>query len=331
MRVFGKWLGRVLLALVVLGGLAWMFGPYEPVDVDVSFDESLLDGGAGPYLAGRESRFGDITEGVEKRVIWVGEPEAQTDIAVLYVHGFSATSEELRPVPDRIAERLGANLVFTRLRGHGRPGEEMGKARVKDWMEDTAEALAVARKAGREVIVISTSTGGTLIAEALLQPELASDVKAAVFVSPNFGINDGRAWMLTLPGARWWLPPIVGRERAWEATSEAQGKFWTTRYPVQAVLTLAALAQHARAQDYAQVEVPALFYYSAEDRVVDAGETDAIAAAWGRAAGNAATVVPLPEEADVIGNRHVIAGWIASPGNTDATVAVIEGFLDGLE
>ena len=330
MRVFGKWLGRVILALAVVGAGAWMFGPYEPVEVGVSFDERKFGEGVGVYLESVEAAFDDITPGVEKRVIWAGEREAKTPVAVLYVHGFSATSEELRPVPDRVAEAYGANLVFTRIRGHGRPGEAMGPPRVKDWMEDVAEALAVARAVGDEVIVIATSTGCTLVAEALLQPDNAKGVKAVAFVSPNFAIHDSKSWILTLPGARWFVPLLVGRERSWEPADEATGTYWTTRYPIQAVITLAALAKHAAAQDYSGVSVPTLFYYSGADQVVDARVTDRIAAEWGRKGGVPATVVPLPDDAEVVENRHVIAGWIASPGNTDAATKVMLDWLKGV-
>ncbi|WP_137702143.1 alpha/beta hydrolase [Marimonas lutisalis] len=329
-KSLGKWFGRGVFAPAVVVGAFWVLGPYEPVEVNVGFDEAELSDGVGPYLAAQEARFDDITEGVEKRVVWAGAPETKTDLAVLYVHGFSASSEELRPVPDKVAAAYGANLVFTRLKGHGRPGEALGDVRVEDWMNDVAEALAVARAVGEEVIVIATSTGCTLTAEALLQPDNAKAVKAVIFVAPNFAINDTKSWMLTLPGARYWLPLIAGRERSWEPASEAVATYWTSRYPMQAAITLAALVKHAQAQDYSGVTVPALFYYSHKDTVVLASETDRIAAQWGKDAGGLATVVPLPDDADVVDNRHVIAGQIASPGNTEAALQVFLDWLKGV-
>lgn len=323
----GKWLARAMLALVALGAAAWALGPYEPVDVDAAFDEAQLAQGVEAYFAAAEARFDDITEGVEKRVIWAGERGRATPLAVLYVHGFSATSEELRPVPDRIAAALGANLVFTRLRGHGRRGEAMAEATVHDWMADMAEALAAARAVGREVIVISTSTGGTLTAEALLQPGLARKVKAAVFVSPNFGINDPLAPLLTMPAARYLLPLVAGRERRWSAASPRQEAYWTTRYPTVALFPMAALVSHAVKQDYRQVDIPALFHFSMRDKVVRPEISAEVAARWGKAG---ADVVLVPETADAGPDAHVIAGDIVAPGNTDAVVEVIVNWLKGL-
>jgi hypothetical protein len=46
----------------------------------------------------------------------------------------------MRPVPDRLATQLGANLIYTRLKGRG--SLAMAKPVAGDWLEDTAEALA---------------------------------------------------------------------------------------------------------------------------------------------------------------------------------------------
>lgn len=327
LRAFGKWLGRGLLALLALAAAAVMFGPYEPVEAAAEFDPRRFGEGVQVYLESVESGQADVTPGAEKRVIWAGAPETRTAISVLYVHGFSATSEELRPVPDRIAARLDANLVFTRLTGHGQPGEALGRATVQDWMADMAEALAVARAVGDEVIVIATSTGGTLMAEAALQPEMARAVKGIVFISPNFGVNDPMAPLLTMPGARYLLPLVAGKQRTWQPRSEAQATFWTTSYPTVAVFPMAALVKHAVAQDYAGVRIPALFYFSPADRVVRGDLTEGFAARWG----GRATVVRLPEDADVSDNHHVIAGDIVSPGNTGATIVVIEDWIQALD
>ncbi|MCW1956549.1 MAG: lysophospholipase [Roseobacter sp.] len=326
MRRFGRWLGRGLLGAVALGALLYVFGPYEPVDTDVSFDARQLDGGVGAYFARVESAYGDITEGVEKRVIWAGEAEARSPLALLYIHGFSATSEEIRPVPDRVAQALGANLVYTRLTGHGRGGAAMAEARAGDWMRDTAEALAVARAVGEEVIVISTSTGGTLVALAMLDPAMREGVRGAVFLSPNFGINDPMAWALTLPAARGFVPLVIGAERSWGAVNALQEKYWSTRYPSVAVLPMAALVKEAVARDYSGVGVPALFHYAQEDQVVDAKATAQLAARWGGAVHS----VVLAPEAEVEDSRHVLAGDIVSPKQTEAAVEMILSWIKGL-
>ena len=151
-------MGRLLLVIVVLGVGLWLFGPYEPAELAVDFDEDQLSAGADAYFAAQEARFDDITPGVQKQVIWASKGGSETRWSILYVHGFSATSQEIRPVPDEVAVALGANLVFTRLAGHGRPGAALADVTVNDWMRDVAEGLAIAREAGEQVLVISAGS-----------------------------------------------------------------------------------------------------------------------------------------------------------------------------
>ncbi|WP_372571001.1 alpha/beta hydrolase [Ruegeria jejuensis] len=324
MRAFGRFLGRVLLVLLVAGGLLWVFGPYEEVDLKARFDPRKFGEGVQVYFESVESRFDDITEGTEKRVIWQpGFKEQRTPYSVFYLHGFSATSEEIRPVPDRVAEALGANLVYTRLRGHGRGSAAFADGNATAWMQDVAEGLAAARASGDKVVVVATSTGGTLATAAALDPELNQNVAAMVLVSPNFGINDPMAWVLTLPAARYWLPLIMGQESGFEPRNAGQRKYWTTSYGWPPVLTMAALVKKVVTLDVSQANVPVLFLFSNEDRVVRPDRTREVADRWGG---------PVTIETVTMGEgddpyAHVITGDIMSPGQTDAAVAAILSWL----
>jgi alpha-beta hydrolase superfamily lysophospholipase len=326
MRVFGKWLGRVLLALVLAVGALWAFGPYEKADLAASFDADAFGGDLDAYFAASEARVPGITPGTEKRVVWAGAPGVRTDLALVYIHGFSATSEEIRPVPDRVAADLGANLVFTRLAGHGLPGDALAEATVADWMADTAEAIAAGRAAGHRVVLVTTSTGGTLAAAAAQDAALMRDVAGIVFVSPNFGLNTPFAPLLTWPAARHWLPLIAGDTRAWEVRNDVQARFWTTEYPSVAVVPMAALTRAVSRLDHGRATVPALFLFSPDDRVVRADLTEDVAAAWGGPV-TILRVTPGPEDDPT---AHVIAGDIFSPGLTDEVTAAILGWARDL-
>ncbi|EPX80008.1 alpha/beta hydrolase [Litoreibacter arenae] len=326
MQTFGKWLGRILLALVILGVVIWLFVPREPVDTEISFDPSVIGDDIDAYLAREEAQFDDITEGVEKRVIWADEVAEQTPLSIVYIHGFSATSEEIRPVPDKLADQLGANLFYTRLTGHGRGGLAMAEPVAGDWLEDTAEALAIGRRIGQEVIVIATSTGGTAAAIAATDPALMERVKSIAMVSPNFRVRSPAAVILDWPLARSWAAMVAGAERSFAPINDAHGKYWTTLYPTSALIPMAALVRHAREADYSQVTTPALFIFSDEDGVVSAETTRAVSTKWG----GPVQLAPreLGEGDDPF--NHVIAGDILSPGQTDATVALLRSWVDGL-
>lgn len=317
----GLILGGIALASAAAVALLFAFGPREPADLVPTFDAARLPDDLDTYLSAREATVGDIVPGVEKRILWFGEPGVQTDWAVVYLHGFSATSEEIRPVPDRVAAGLGANLYFARFAGHGVGGARLAGPSVNDWMIDVAEALAIGRRIGRRVLVIATSTGGTLAAEAALQPDLSAGMDAIVFVSPNFGIQNPAAALLTWPFARRWVPAVAGRERCFDPVNEAHARFWTVCYPTEALLPMAALARHAAVADYGAVTLPALFLFAEADAVVSPAATKRVAAEWG------GPVTLLPQ---VVGEgddpwSHVIAGDALSPS---MTLPVAEAILD---
>lgn len=191
------------------------------------------------------------------------------------------------------------------------------------WMQDVAEGLAAARATGDKVVVIATSTGATLAAAAALNPEMSADVTAMILVSPNFGINDLMAGVLTLPGARFWLPLIMGEERSFEPRNEGQARYWTTTYGWPPVLSMAALVKRVVALDFSKANVPVLFLLSDDDKVVRADITRQVAARWGG---------PVQIETVTMGDgddpfSHVITGEIMSPGQTETAVRTIMDWL----
>lgn len=325
MQKFGMYLGRFLLALILVGALIYWFGPREEVDLHPRFDAARFGEGVQVYFESTESAFDDIVPGVEKRVIWQdGYEEQRTPYSVLYVHGFSASSEEIRPVPDRVADALGANLVYTRLQGHGRNGAAMGEATASGWMQDLAEGLAAARAVGDKVVVMSTSTGGTLVAAAALDPDLSTDVVGMVFVSPNFGVNTPVAFIPGLPWARSWLPLLMGEERDVSGPDPEKNKYWSSVYPWVAVVPMTVLVDTIYALDFEGVQVPALFWFSDDDQVVRPDRTHKVAQSWGADA--SVQLVTMGEGDDPM--SHVVAGRLMSPGQTDAAVS---GILDWLK
>jgi alpha-beta hydrolase superfamily lysophospholipase len=196
----------------------------------------------------------------------------------------------------------------------------MADGSMQAWMQDAAEALAAARALGDEVIILSTSTGATIASLALLDPEMSRNVKGAIFVAPNFGINNPMTPLLTMPAARYWVPLIAGKRRSFEPLNPRQEQEWTTEYPSEAVFPMAAMVKHANAQDYSVVKVPALFYYSSEDQVVRPDLTDGVLAEWG---GPATRIIPVLTESDSP-FAHVVAGDITSPAQTaPATEAML--------
>ena len=326
MRKLGKWLGRSILLVVLLVVGAWALVPQDPVDRTISFNAASIGPDIDAWLAEREKIYPDIVPGTEKRVIWAGAKGVKTPLAVIYIHGFSATSEEIRPVPDQVARNLGANLFYTRLAGHGRGGDPMATATAGDWLEDTAEALAVGRRLGDRVLVISTSTGATLAAFAAVDPAMSADIAGIVMVSPNFGVKPAAAKILDLPAARYWGPVVAGATRSFNPVNAEQAKYWTMQYPTSALFPMAALVRAAKTLDLSAAKVPLMVIYSAQDQVVDPVKTLAQVKAWGADVRLEAREMAKGDDP----YSHVVAGDILSPGQTPQTVALILDWAKGL-
>lgn len=310
MRRLGKAVGRVLIALALLAGILWLL-PREQVQRGAPVAADLSDPDA--VLAAREAAFDDITPGAEARIVWADAPGVRSDWVVVYLHGFSATNAEIRPVPERVAEALGANLILTRLTGHGRDGAAMATARAGDWVDDAALAMAIARNIGDRVVIIGTSTGATLASYVSLEPDIAEGLELLVAISPNYRTVNPAGRLLEWPFVRHWAPLVAGETRSFVPLNDQHGRFWTTRYPTAAAVSMGTLLRETRARDYGAVDLPMLVLYSPLDRVVSAEATLDFANRWG--GGVALVPLTLPDAgADPF--NHVIAGDILSPAMT---------------
>lgn len=315
------WLGALVLD--------WI-GPTEPAVLTAPAPDLPPLADLDDWLAAREAAVPDLRADAAKLIVWAGERGQRTDWAVVYLHGFSASREEIRPVPDEVAAGLGANLYFARLTGHGRDGAAMGEASVADWAADTAEALAIGRALGSRVLVIGNSTGAALATLAAHDPGMGDRVAGVVLVSPNFRVSGWAGRLIEWPGVRSWGPLLVGAERGFEPRSPDHARHWTTRYPTVALAPLGALTRAVRSQDDGDAAVPALFVVSERDRIVDSHAAIRKAARWGvdRDASAELMAVSLQPGDDRAG--HVLGGDILSPGGTAPLVARILGWAAGL-
>lgn len=266
----------------------------------------------------------NLRAGCEKRIIWAGMPATRTRMAVLYVHGFSATGQELRPLPDLVAQALGANLHFTRLTGHGQDSDAMGQATLSDWRRDVAEAIAIAQTLGEEVIIMGCSTGCTLATLALAE---GVQVKAMVHISPNFGLRHRVVQtLLDLPAARHWSEYIAGSTRRMDPISAAHAAYWTLDVPIAAVHVMADAVRAVRKADLSIIRAPALFCLNETDQVVHPDETRKVMARWG-APTRSVALIQTPQD-DAMG--HVMAGDVFSPGQTAPLARQITAWVQGL-
>lgn len=312
----------LVFAFITVGAVVFFSGPQ--VTLESQTETVQLPDDLERYLAESEARYADITPGAEKTIVWAHPNKRQTDMAIIYLHGYSATRQETAPLSDQLARQLGANLFYTRLSGHGRGGTAMSSASANDWLQDSHEALQIGQRLGKRVLVIGTSTGATLAAWLALQGE-NPQILAYILVSPNFAPKNTAARILTWPWAKHFVPLLLGPEHQWQPHNAQQARYWTHRYPVQALLPMMALVNYVREQPLEKIRTPVLTIYSPDDQVVS---PTAIEAAFARIGSVHKQLLPLKDTQDT--SHHVLAGDILSPNDTPRVEAAILAFLSSL-
>lgn len=302
--------GRLLavVLLVVIAAL-WLL---TPARLESSATAIALPDDLESWLVETEqqaaSRHGLIA-GTEKRIRRFGEHE-KTPYSVLYLHGFSATRQETAPLAEYVADALGANLFETRLRGHGQKRDSLSGVRAEDWLADAAEALAVASRLGEKIIVIGTSTGATLAA-AMLGQDAMDAVDTLVMLSPNFAPRDPAAAWLTRPAGPLIARVVAGETRSWQPHNEAQGRYWSTSYPMAAAVEMMRLVDLANRQLPAAIPHRFLMFYSKQDAVVSAA---AALAVFEASAAPQKAAIEIKDPGDP--SHHVLAGDVLSAART---------------
>lgn len=309
----------ILLATLLIGGLAT-----RPAKLLPSTDTLTLSVDLEAYLREQEAlennAFG-VVPGAEKRVSWAGEAGAKTEYVVVYLHGFSATRQEIAPLPELLAKSLGANLFETRLTGHGRERQRLVDIPAEEWLRDGSEALAIGKALGEKLILVGTSTGAT-IAVAMAQHPQFSSVDSLVFISPNFGPAAAGSQMATGPYGPQLIRLLVGEFHEWQPANEQQGVYWTSRYPTTAIVQVMRLVNLAD-ELISETRVPkAMLVYSPKDDVVS---VDKLLAGFALLPATAKETLRIDEPRSL--SPHVLTGDILAPGTAAELSVSISEFL----
>ncbi|WP_199737962.1 alpha/beta hydrolase [Falsigemmobacter faecalis] len=314
------------IALIALLAAALVFWPRDRSLSLPSVDQAAILRDPAAFLEAREAQFPDIVPGTQKRILWQGAAGDKTPLSVVYLHGFTASSEETRPVSDEVAKTLGANLYFTRFAGHARGPAAMAEASADDWITDLAEALSVGAAIGERVLIIATSQGASVLTAGLGTPGLrealpfTDRIAGVVMIAPNFRLADPlRALASDLPGAGVLVPLLLGDTIRAGVRSEEHAKFWNTSYPTRSALPMAKLLRAARAAETGSIDLPLLLLRSPQDKVVSNAAADRVLKNWK----GPVERVEFPFGPGMDAGAHVIAGRIRSPGMTPAVVSAI--------
>ncbi len=311
-----KALAATLAAVTAAVLVVALATPALPVPEPVFAAPATL-AGIDEALAAAEAKVPDLRPGSDRRIAWADPArKARTPTSLVYLHGFTATRQEVSPVAERAAAALGANLYFARVPGHGRTAEAMAEATLESWQMEGENALAIGRLLGDRVVLMGTSTGGTLATWLAAQH---ADVAAVVLVSPNYGVQAAGADLAALPGGQGLVRLAQGSYREYATHGPLHAAHWTARYSTMAIPPMMRLVKAVDAIDPASMQVPVLAFYSPRDTVVRPEAIEQRFARWGTSMKRLVAVETQDPD------RHVLAGDALSPGTSaQVTTAIVE-------
>jgi alpha-beta hydrolase superfamily lysophospholipase len=152
--------------------------------------------------------------------------------------------------------------------------------------------------------------------------DVADTVSDIVVISPNVQPSDAKASWLTRPAGPLIARLIAGDTRQWEAHNERQARYWSTRYPLEAAVEVMRLVDLLHAELPLQLQQDLLVLLSPDDRVVS---PEATRQAFERISAPRKKLIEIEDAEDP--SKHVLAGDILSPGNTDDIAAAIVDFV----
>jgi esterase/lipase len=202
----------------------------------------------------------------QAKIIWADSSQSQTEYALVYLHGFSASQMEGDPVHQNIAKQFNCNLYLARLAEHGiDTTEDLMNLTADQYWESAKLAYAIGKQIGKKVILMSTSTGGTLALQlASVYPEIAG----LILYSPNIEVFNPSAPLLDNPwGLQIGRAVLKSNYVDIKYKDSAYPKYWNSHYRIEGVVALQNLLEATMTEaTFKKIHQPtlALYYYKDE-------------------------------------------------------------------
>ncbi len=252
----------ICLVLVYIAGPYPAHPSYPPFTGNIHAEAIPLEA----YIHNKENANGPLKPDNEARIIWFNDSTKQkTKFAIVYLHGFSASQEEGNPIHRWAAKKYGMNLYLSRLHDHGKISEEpLLNYNLDSLWKDTEEALLIGKQIGDSIIVMSTSTGGTL---STFLCSRHPEIKAQILMSPNIALADPQSWLLN---NHWGLQiarrVLHGQYRYTQDTSMYYNRYWNGKYRIEALTRLEELIETTMSdQTFRSIFTPTLMMYYYQD------------------------------------------------------------------
>ncbi len=256
----------IIIALLI----AYIAGPKFPKPVynktlpEIQLQTSEADG----YIRKKEANL-KIKPDNESRILWANDSlKNKTKYCLLYLHGYSASWFEGEPAHRDFAARYGMNLYIPRLAAHGIDTTDCLLNMTPDRLYESAkQALVLAHSLGEKVILMSTSTGGTLSLK--LAADFPQLVDGLILYSPNIAINDPAAFLVSKPWGLQ-LARLVkkGNYRISKPDHPEEEQYWQCKQRLEAAVYLQQLVETTMTKEtFSKVNKPVFLAYYYKDEM----------------------------------------------------------------
>ena len=258
--------------------------------------------------------------------------EGKTPIAILYIHGFTASRGEGEFVVDSIAREFGANTYYMRLPGHGTNKTDHATATFRDYLDEAITTLRMMRQLGDKVVIVGTSMGGLLAT--YLCAEYPDLVDGLILTSPFYEYTNKTGRILRVPGALQLVIWASGEDRPMERTEEFKAQitegydnYWYPEQYYAAIQHLEDLRNFAaRDRYYKKVDLPVLLlaYYKDEQNQDGAAHVAAMKEVFEQFPSQDKKLVLLPDA-----NHVMLSAYVRS--DKDTIINTMRPFLQKFE
>ena len=266
---------KIIVGIVILVFLIYFLGPVMP-DPVLNSKLPVVNEPIQEFVAHLES-IEKIRPGNEAKILWANDSvKAKTEYVLLYLHGFSASRQEGFPVNEDFSKRYNCNAYLARLASHGLVTENPLIDMSPDRLYESAKmALVIASQLGKKVIIMGTSTGGTLGLK--LAADFPEMVAGLILYSPNVRIKQKASILLSKPWGLQIARLNFGGD--FRVTSDDPSgeicKYWYCRYRAEGTVFLQQLIDVTMTEEtFSKVRCPLFlgYYYKDEehqDQVVE--------------------------------------------------------------
>lgn len=276
------------------------------------------------YVRESEDRVDDLIPEARARIVWAGDRKRKTSCSLVYLHGFRATHQEGDPTHFRVARSMGYNLYLSRHEGHGRRQDLPFQQLVTDDLTRSArKAIEIGLRLGERVILMGTSTGGSMALWLAGLPEYRDRIQALVLYAPLINFYGWPSLLKhSLPRNLLRLVPGPRHRLRADPGSEKESLIWYSEYALQGVLALGSFIQKQMTRgNFQRVSCPVFTGYYEGDRVVSVPAMRKMHRQLGTAPGRR-VLLNFPAA-----GTHVICSGLLS-GSVDVVVETTEQFVN---